>query len=590
MHKKRRVMDGQRGLIMAVFFASLCLNLLVLTTPLYMLQLFTRVMSSGSIPTLIALTGVAVLALVFYMLFEALRQRLVARLGNRLESNLGPYLLKAVVRGEGGVTNTQPIRDLQTLRSFLISPGFTALLDAPWSLLFLLLIYAFHPVLGIVATVGLVVLFMFAVIGELTGRVPARAAEATLRETNASADEILHNADIVRAMGRTDTMVQRWRNKSFASILFGTRASDRLATMSSLAKMVRMLLQIAIMGVGVVLVLQGQMGPGMMIAASILLGRAAAPVEQSISGWRNFLQARGALQSLNEILGEIDDEQDLMELPEPEGRLSVEGATIVVPERQDPLVMDVSFELRPGDRLGLIGPSGAGKTTLARALVGLQPLSRGHVRIDDAALTDWPAEQIGSHIGFLPQQVELFEGTIAENIAMMDPDAQPSKVVEAAKRAHAHELILGFPGGYNCKVGPRGGWLSAGQRQRIGLARAFFGNPRLIVLDEPNSNLDPAGEEALAQGIEAAAADGSVVVVVTHRMSLLRAVNHAGVMEDGRLVRFGKANIVMDAEVTPMAGQVSAESKDPNVYTLRPKQKVEAAQSDATSTMEGAAQ
>lgn len=569
MHKKRRVLDGQRGLIVSVFIASLCLNLLVLTTPLYMLQLFSRVMSSGSIPTLLALTGVAVTALVFYMLFDMLRQRLVSRLGNRLESNLGPYLLRAVVRGEGGVSDTQPIRDLQDLRSFIISPGFTALLDAPWSLLFLVMIYLFHPLLGVVATVGLAVLFMFAVIGELTGRGPAREAETTLRQTNSAADEILRNADIVRAMGRTETLVQRWRNKSFASILFGTAASDRLALMTSSAKMVRMLLQVAIMGTGVVLVLQGQMGPGMMIAASILLGRAAAPVEQSIAGWRNFLKAREALGSLNEVLGQIQDEEDLMQLPDPEGRLSVEGATIVLPGRQDPLVMDVSLELRPGDVLGLIGPSGAGKTTLARALVGLQPLTRGYVRIDDAALTDWPVEQIGQHVGFLPQQVELFEGTIAENIALMDPEAEPSKVVEAARRAHAHELILGFPGGYNYQVGPQGKWLSAGQRQRIGLARAFFGDPRLIVLDEPNSNLDPAGEEALARGIEAAAADGAVVVVVTHRMSLLRAVSHAGVMENGRLVRFGRASSVVDAEVTPMAGQVSADFSDPNVYSFR---------------------
>lgn len=581
MHKKRRVLDGQRGLIMAVFVASLCLNLLVLTTPLYMLQLFSRVMSSGSIPTLLALTGVAVGALIFYMLFDMVRQRLISRLGNRLESNLGPFLLKAVVRGEGGVSDTQPIRDLQDLRAFLISPGFTALLDAPWSLLFLLMIYLFHPLLGVVATVGLGVLFLFAIIGEFTGRVPARQAESTLRKTNAAADEILRNADIVRAMGRTDTMVQRWRGKSFASILFGTEASDRLALMTSSAKMVRMLLQIAIMGVGVILVLKGQMGPGMMIAASILLGRAAAPVEQSIAGWRNFLKARDARKNLNELLGQIEEEKDLMQLPEPEGHLSVEGATIVLPGHQDPLVMDVNFELRPGDRLGLIGPSGAGKTTLARALVGLQPLTRGYVRIDDAALTDWPAEQIGQHIGFLPQQVELFEGTIAENIALMDPDAEPSKVVEAAKRAHAHELILGFPGGYNYQVGPRGDWLSAGQRQRIGLARAFFGDPRLIVLDEPNSNLDPVGEEALARGIEAAAADGAVVVVVTHRKSLLRAVSHAGVMENGRLVRFGKANVVVDAEVTPMAGQVSAEYDDPNIYMFRPAPRVKTVEGGA---------
>lgn len=582
--RHRRVFDGQRNLITAIFFCSLCINLLVLTAPLYMLQLFTRVLSSGSISTLIALTGIAMIALVFFMLFDAIRQRLVSRLGNRLEADLGPVILQAVVKGTGGVSDTEPVRDLHEVRAFVISPAFTALLDAPWSLLFLLLIYIFHPLLGIVATVGLVILFLFGVISELTGRVPARQASSTVHAANATADEILNNADIVRAMGRTSTLIGRWQRLSFASILTGTRSNDRIALMSSLAKMVRMMLQIAIMATGVVLVLRGQLAPGMMIAASILLGRAASPVEQSIAGWRGLLQARGALQRLNALLSEVEEDRNLMELPEPEGYLSVEGATVVSSARQDPLVLDVSFKLNPGDTLGLIGPSGAGKTTLARALVGLQPLARGYVRIDDAALTDWPAEQIGQYIGFLPQQVELFKGTVAENIALMDPDAPPSKVVEAAKRAKVHDLILNLPGGYNFQVGPKGTWLAAGQRQRIGLARAFFGDPRLIVLDEPNSNLDPAGEEALATAIEDAAAAGAVVVVVTHRMSLLKAVNHAGVMENGRLIRFGKASAVFGAEVKPMAEQVSAPSSDPKVFTFRRKNSEQIQKTEGTAS------
>ena len=234
--------------------------------------------------------------------------------------------------------------------------------------------------------------------------------------------------------------------------------------------------------------------------------------------------------------------------------------------------MDVSFKLKPGDSLGLIGPSGAGKTTLARALVGLQPLTRGYVRIDDAALTDWPAEQLGRNVGFLPQRVDLFAGTIAENIALMDPEAKPSGIVEAAKRANVHHLILSMPGGYNAQVGPQGNLLSAGQRQRIGLARAFFGNPKLIVLDEPNANLDPEGEEALAEGIRSATDAGAVVVVITHRMSLLKAVNHAGLMENGRLVRFGKSSIILNDEAKPMAARVSDANEKPNVYVLNRKE------------------
>lgn len=564
--RKRRVFDGQGTLIAAIFFSSFCLNILVLTAPLYMLQIFSRVMSSGSMSTLAALTVGAAVALVFFMLFDALRQRLISRLSNRLEAQLGTIILRTVVRG--GRNDTEPVRDLHDLRGFVSSPFFTTLLDAPWSVMFLILIYAFNVVMGVVATIGLVILFILGLISEITGRGPARSAGETLRESNATADEILRNAEIVRAMGRTETMVHRWQRQSFASMLFGSRATDRIAAMSSLAKMVRMMLQIAVMAVGVILVIDGKMAPGMMIAGSILLGRAAAPVEQSIAGWRALLQARGALQRLNELLAQADDDKDLMELPAPVGHLSVEAASVVVAERQDPLILDVNFELHPGDSLGLIGASGAGKTTLARALVGLQPLTRGYVRIDDAALTDWPSEQIGRATGFLPQRVELFNGTIAQNIALMDADAQPAKVVEAAKRAHAHELILSLPGGYNAEVGAQGNALSAGQRQRLGLARAFYGDPRLIVLDEPNANLDPDGEAALAASIEAATAAGAVVVVITHRMSLLKAVNHAGVMENGRLVRFGKANAVFGADAQPMGAGVSGADAQGKVFTL----------------------
>lgn len=309
-----------------------------------------------------------------------------------------------------------------------------------------------------------------------------------------------------------------------------------------------------------------QLTPGLMIATSILLGRAAAPMEQSIAGWRSLLSARAARNRLNVLLAHLDQEPDRMEMPEPEGYLSVDGATVVLPGRQDPVVFDVSFDLKPGESLGLIGPSGAGKTTLARALVGLQPLGRGHIRIDDAALTDWHPEQIGQYTGFLPQRVELFRGTIAENIAMMDPNAKPSDVVSAAKLANVHQLILALPGGYNAEVGPRGEFLSAGQRQRIGLARAFFGNRKLIVLDEPNANLDPEGEAALAQAIQTATDRGAIVVVVTHRMNLLRCVSHAALLQEGRLARFGAARDIIDAVTQPLS---KSEAADPKVSVLR---------------------
>ncbi|MGC9371131.1 MAG: type I secretion system permease/ATPase [Paracoccaceae bacterium] len=561
--KNPRVFDGQRGLIAAIFVASMFVNVLFLTAPLYMMQLFSRVLSSGSMSTLAILTIGAAIALVFFFAFDALRQRLMARLGTRLEARLGPVVLGGIVRDTevAEAMGTQPVRDLQELRSFVTSPYFTALLDAPWSVVFIAAIFIFHPALGLVALMGIAVLFSLGVLSELAGREPNKTASDASQQATRSAEEMLRNADIVRAMGQTPTLVQRWQKQSFLSMIFGNKATDRVAMMTSLAKAIRMFIQIAVLGIGVVLVLEGELTPGVMIASSILLGRAAAPVEQSIAGWGALMQVRLGVARLNALLARFGKDEHRMELPEPDGRLSVENATVVMPGRQDPILFDVSFELRPGMSMGLIGSSGAGKTTLARTLAGLQPLSRGFVRIDDAALADWPAEQIGNYIGFLPQRVELFQGTVAENIALMDDEAAPADIVEAAKRAEVHDLILGLPNGYNTQVGLRGEHLSAGQRQRIGLARAFFGHRRLIVLDEPNANLDPDGEEALARAVENATNRGAVVIVVTHRMSILRRVSHAGVMDKGRLVRFGASREIFEAAGRPVAQQYSDDGK-----------------------------
>lgn len=568
--KTKRVFDGQRGVLAAIFTASIFVNLLILTAPLYMLQLFARVMASGSIPTLIALTTGACIALVFFFLFDMLRQRLVARLGSRLEARLSPVVLEGMINGQlpPALRQAEPIRDIQDLRGFITSPVFLALLDAPWSVIFLALIFLFSPVLGMVALAGIALLFSLALLNEMLARKPMDEAGKQATETNAAVAEMMQNAGLIRAMGKTGPLIGRWQLKAFSALLFNTLATDRVALITSLAKAVRMGLQIAVLGVGVVLVINNQLTPGLMIAASILLGRAAAPVEQSIAGWRGFLKARSAQGRLNTLLAHLGAAPERLTLPEPEGRLSVENATVVLPGRPDPLLMDISFELKPGQSLGLIGPSGAGKTTLAHALAGLQPLVRGHIRIDDAALSDWDPAQIGQHIGFLPQRVELFQGTVAENIALMDPDARPSDVVAAAKLAQVHEMILALPGGYNAEVGPRGEFLSAGQRQRIGLARAFFGDRKLIILDEPNANLDPEGEEALACAIEEACARGAAVVAVTHRISLLRRVSHAALLQDGRLARFGEARQVIEAAAQPMAA-AQAHPDDPKIAPFR---------------------
>ena len=562
------VFEGQRGVIVAIFIASFFVNLLALTAPLYMLQLFSRVLSSGSTATLLVLTLGALVALGFYLLFDIIRQKLASRLGTRLEDNHGPTVMSVLVQAASAEDRrgVQPMRDLQEIRRFVTSPAFIALLDAPWSIVFVAIIFLFHPALGFVAITGILALFVLGVLSEYSGRKPQERAETDGSAANSIAEEMVRNADIVRAMGKTPTMIERWKSRSVASMNSGTQVVDRIAIYSSAARFVRLVLQIGILAVGVGLVLNGELTPGVMIAASIILAKAAAPVEQAISGWRALLSATLARKRLNTLLTSIDEGLRPIELPEPDGRLSVENATVVMPGRQDPLMFDVSFDLKPGDMMGIIGPSGSGKTTLARALVGLQPLSRGYIRIDDAALSDWPQDQIGGYVGFLPQRIELFDGTIAENIASMDEGADASAVVEAAKKAEVHDLILTLPGGYNANVGVRGELLSAGQRQRIGLARAFFGDKRLIVLDEPNANLDPEGEEALARAVQNAATD-AVVIVVTHRTGILQRMSHAGLMMNGRMMKFGSARDILKASVQPMAPHQTLH--DPKVTTLR---------------------
>lgn len=551
----RHAFDGLSGVIAAILLASVFVNLLVLTAPLYMLQLFARVMASGSIPTLIALTTGACIALVFYFIFDALRQRIMTRLGSKLEARLGPVVLDGLMRGQmpRELEGSEPIRDIQEVRGFVISPIFTAILDAPWSLVFVVVIFLFSPVLGMVAVTGLLILAAIGVAGEIVARRPDQKAEEAAREVNRSVLEMMQNSEVIHAMGHRQALLDRWRLNAFSAIIHGTVSTDRVALLSSLAKAARMGLQIAMMGIGVLLVINNQLSPGLMIASSILLGRAAAPVEQTISGWRGVLKARAAKARLDLFLAHLHEGACKLEMPAPEGLVSVEKASVVLRGQKEPTLLDVTMTLQPGQSLGLIGPSGSGKTTLLRCLVGLQPLARGHIRIDGASLSDWDPDQIGKYIGYLPQQVRLMQGTVAENIAMLDMNADPAEIVAAAKLAQVHDLILTLPGGYNAQVGPDGSFLSAGQRQRIGLARAFFGDRKLVVLDEPNANLDPEGEEALAQSISEATERGAVVVVVTHRMNLLHRVSHAAVLQAGQLVRFGEARTILEDAIRPEA-------------------------------------
>ena len=531
---------------------SLAINLLLLVPPLYMLQVFDRVLASRSGETLLVLTIAAVTALVIMALLEVLRARLLAAAGAALDQSLGPRVLDGLLaqtaRLSGGAY-LNGLRDVNTLRSFLGGAGLTALFDAPWLPVFLLVIFLFHPVLGIVALVGGVAMVTLAILNERLTRAPIARSQAEARRAGRFIDANVRNAEVVSALGMLPAVTQRWARLNDAALAEQMRASRIGGAFTGWTKFARQLIQMAMLATGAFLVVAQDATAGVMIATTILLGRALAPVEALVAGWRSLVEARNAWRRLSELLGASPRAEGRTELPAPAGQVELEGVAFRLADKV--ILRGVSFKLAAGEALGLIGPSASGKSTLARLIVGVWKAGGGVVRLDGADVAAWPREKLGPHLGYLPQDVELFGGTVSENIARMGtPDA--AEVVRAAQRAHVHDLILRLPKGYDTEIGENGQSLSPGQRQRIGLARALYGNPRLVVLDEPNANLDHEGEEALQRALEALKADRVTVVVIAHRPSLLRSVDKMLVLNDGAVASFGPRAEVM-ARVTRQA-------------------------------------
>lgn len=527
---------------------SMFINMLMLVPAFYMLQTYDRVVASGSIPTLIMLTLVMVLLLSTMGGLEWVRSRILVRVSARLDLLLGTKLydtsFKQALYSGGSNTGAQPLSDLTGLRQFLTGNGLFAFFDAPWAPIYIAVMWLFHPLFGVVAIISVLILSLVALANEkLTG--------GLLQEANKEASSIsqttsktLRNAEVIQSMGMLGDLRNSWRNKN--KIVLGLQgvASDRAGILTSFSKTLRMIVQSLILGLGAYLAIQQEISPGMMIAGSILLGRALAPIDQMIAVWKQFAVARTQYSRLNDLLGKIPADSENMQLPDPEGHITLEGVTVAPPGQRTPVISNVSFNVSPGDVVGIIGPSAAGKSTLARAILGIWPAMGGKVRLDGADIFQWNREELGPFIGYLPQDIELFEGTISENIARFGQiDAE--KVVAAAQAAGVHDMILKQPNGYDTHIGPSGGGLSGGQRQRIGLARAMYGNPRLIVLDEPNSNLDDAGEAALATAIQNMKADNATVFIISHRVSALSVTNKLIVMQNGQLAAFGPTQEVM---------------------------------------------
>ncbi|WP_442953892.1 type I secretion system permease/ATPase [Pararhizobium sp.] len=535
--------DGMGGLMAYVFGLSGLINVLALTGAFYMLQIYDRALASGSVSTLLALSALAIGLYVFQGMFDILRSQILVRLGARLDRRLAPLAHKVVIDmpryGYSTAEATERGRDVDTVRGFLASPGLIALFDLPWMPIYLVFVWLLHPMLGLLTVGGAVVLGLLTLATELLTRRHAKEMMRSAVLRSAVIDSNARNSDILHSMGISGRAVDRFERANRRHLDTQTKTSDISGTFSGLSKVLRMMLQSAILGLGAYLTIKGELSAGSIIASSIVTARALSPVDQAISQWKGMVAARRSHARLKETLAVITDDDGLLSLPAPQESLTVEAITTVAPHTGAVLLSDVSFELKAGQALALIGPSGGGKTTLVRSLLGIWPTLRGAVRVDGAELKQWPSSFFSEHVGYLPQDVALMDGTISENISRFADSPEPRTIIRAARAAGIHDMIVRLPNGYQTELGPSGMALSAGQRQRIALARALYGDPFLIVLDEPNSNLDAEGEEALMQAITKVRARGGIVVIVAHRPSALQPVDMVGVMQNGKLVAFG---------------------------------------------------
>ena len=558
------VLRQSAGAFIGVAGISALANLLTLTGSFFMLEVYDRVIPSRSIPTLI---GLCVLALVLYAAqstLEALRARTLARIGAALDAEIGPRVfslsVQAPLRGAKPDQAGQPLRDLEQVRAFLAGSGPAALFDLPWLPVYVVVCFLFHPLIGVAAIGGAVLLTSLTLAAELATRAPARSATAHAGRRLALSEATRRNAETVAALGLESRMCRRWAAVNRDHAQAQQRASDIAGGLGAVSKACRMALQSGVLALGAYLVINNQASGGIIIAASILVARALAPAELAIANWRVFVAARQSWRRLAVALERHPPARVPLALPEAKLSLSVEGVHVVPPGASRATVHDVSFQLRAGQGVGVIGPSAAGKSSLVRALVRIWTPLHGRVRLDGADLGQWSPEHLGAQIGYLPQETELFAGTIAENISRFLPGAPAEAVVAAAQAAGAHDLILNLPQGYDTMLGESGAGLSAGQRQRIGLARALYGDPFLVVLDEPNANLDAEGENALTQAILRVRGRGGICVVVAHRPSALAAVDHVLMMHEGRVQAFGTKDEVLKRVLRPAPAPVLQES------------------------------
>ena len=526
---------------------SLFINLLMLTPTIYMLQVYDRAVGSNSTSTLLMLTLLAAVLFVMLGALEWVRSQILIRVSTRFDLLLNERLYRVLFRQalvSGGKASVQPLSDLLVLRQFLTGNGLFAFFDAPWLPVYIGLLFLFHPAFGVVTVISAILLILLAIWNERATHDDLEQANRVSVESSNITSHNLRNAEVVNALGMLPDLMARWKDKQQRLILLQAVASEKAGLIAASSKTYRITMQSLVLGLGAWLAIDKQITPGLMIAGSILVGRALAPIDAMIGSWKQFLSARTAYDRLNGLLAQFPAEAERMVLPAPKGTLRAEQAVVAPPGSKVAVLKGLNFNIEAGSFVALIGASASGKSTLARALLGIWPVANGAIRLDGADIGQFERGLIGPYIGYLPQDIELFDGSIAENIArfgMLDAD----KVVAAAQAAGVHDMILHLPQGYDTEIGGSGGVLSAGQRQRVGLARALYGEPVLVVLDEPNSNLDDVGEQALAQALATLKQRGSTVVVITHRVGILSLADRIMVLNEGLLVLDGPRDEIL---------------------------------------------
>jgi ATP-binding cassette subfamily C exporter for protease/lipase len=540
---------GFKSAFRTVGVFSAIINVLMLVPSIYMLQVYDRVLPSRNEITLLMLTLIMLGAYLFMSALEFVRSFVLVRVGAKLDMQMNKRVYTAAFEQNlkrGGGNAGQALQDLTNIRQFLTGNGLFAFFDAPWFPVYLIVIFLFEPSLGVFALCGSAILVVLAYANERVSKKPLTEANTMAIASSNLATNNLRNAEVIEAMGMLPNLQARWFKLHGRFLQLQAEASEKAGIVGAITKFFRVSLQSLVLGYGALLAVEGKITPGMMIAASILMGKALSPVEQLIGVWKQWSSTRSAYNRLNELLTMNPPRQAGMELPKPQGHVSVEAVTAAPPGSQVAVIKGMSFAIQPGDALGIIGASGSGKSTLARLLVGIWPAAVGKVRLDGADIYQWNKDELGPHIGYLPQDIELFGGTVSDNIGRFG-DVNPEQVIIAAKRAGVHDMILHFPKGYDTILGEAGAGLSGGQKQRIGLARAMYGDPSLIVLDEPNSNLDDVGEQALVAAIIDLRQRGKTIVLITHRTSIIGVTNKLLLVRDGAAQLFGPSDQVLAA-------------------------------------------